>query len=70
MPIFKKIGWFLSIFFPNFRLGKTKTGSGTKLKLDDYLKTDPYIYREGMWTSTLFVMLTSMFTFTKQFKNL
>lgn len=70
MPVLKKIGWFLSIFFPSFRLKKTKAGGGTKLKLDDYLKTDPYIYREGMWTSTLFVMLTTMFTFTKQFKNL
>jgi len=46
------------------------TRNGSKYRLDEYLKTDPYIYKEGMWTATAWTMLATMLNFAKQFKNL
>lgn len=45
MSFRKKIAAILAITFPNFRLPKFSTRNGCKYKLDDYFKTDPYIYK-------------------------
>jgi hypothetical protein len=37
MPMMKKLGWFLSLTFPNFKLTKSKQGSGTNMSLKSYL---------------------------------
>ena len=56
--------------FPKFRLMKARTRNGSNLKLDNYISTDPYLYTEGMWTTTLRTMITSMSIFKKQYKHL
>lgn len=66
----KKLAAVLAVTFPNFRLPKYMTRNGSKYRLDEYLKTDPYIYKEGMWTATAWTMLATMLNFAKQFKNL
>jgi hypothetical protein len=70
MPFRKKLAAILAVTFPNFRLPKTMTRNGCKYRLEEYFKTDPYIYKEGMWTATAWTMLATMLTFAKQFKNL
>lgn len=45
MPLKKKLGAFMAVAFPNFRLPQAKTRNGTKYKLDEYFKSDPYIYK-------------------------
>jgi esterase/lipase len=64
------VGFYAGLFLPKFRLPQSKTRNGSKLRLDEYCKKDPHLYREGMWTSTLFSMLTMMYNFRKHFKNL
>ena len=63
MPFKKKIAAILAITFPNFRLPKLSTRNGCKHKLDDYCKTDSYIYKEGMWTATAWTMIATMLNF-------
>jgi alpha-beta hydrolase superfamily lysophospholipase len=46
------------------------TRFGCKYKLDQYLQSDPLIYKDGMWTSTAWTMIACMLNFAKQFKNL
>jgi hypothetical protein len=56
--------------FRSFKLPGHTSRFGCKYKLDDYVKTDPHIYKEGMWTATAFTMLGAMLNFGKQFRNL
>ncbi len=70
MPFRKKIFAIVSLILPNFRLPAYATRNGSKYKLNEYLKSDPYLYKEGMWTSTAWTMLTTMLNFSKQFKHL
>lgn len=70
MPFRKKIAAILAMAFPSFRLLKYTTRNGCKFRLDNYLKTDPYIYKDGMWTATAWTMISTMLNFEKQFKFL
>ena len=70
MPFKKKLVAILSVTFPNFKMPKFTTRNGCKYKLDEYVKSDPYIYKDGMWTATAWTMLATMLTFAKQFKQL
>lgn len=70
MPFKKKIFAILGLCFPKFKLPPHVTRDGSKYKLDEYFKSDPYLYKEGMWTSTAWTMITMMLNFSKQFKYL
>ena len=63
MPFRKRLAAILAITFPNFRLRKLSVRNGSKYKLENYLKTDPYIYKEGMWTATAWTMIATMLNF-------
>ena len=70
VPIIKKFVLFLALTFPKFRWFKSSGRNATKLKLDNYLKTDKFIYRDGIWTNTLQTMMTSLYLLRSHFSKL
>lgn len=70
MPFKKKLAAILASAFPNLKIPKSNVRNGCKYRLDEYLKSDPYIYKEGMWAVTAWTMVATMLNFAKQFRQL
>lgn len=52
-PLLKKLTVLLSLFLPYQKLLKSSARNGSKYKLDDYSKKDPYIYHGRLWAKTV-----------------
>jgi alpha-beta hydrolase superfamily lysophospholipase len=52
-PLLKKFTVLLSLFLPYQRLLKSSARNGSKYKLDDYSKKDPYLYHGRLWAKTV-----------------
>jgi hypothetical protein len=52
-PFLKKLTLMLSAVAPYQQLLKSSARNGSKYKLDDYSKKDPYIYHGRVWAKTV-----------------
>lgn len=69
-PLLKKLTILLSFFLPYQRLLKSSARNGSKYKLDDYSKKDPYIYHGRLWAKTIQEILFGMGRTKKLYKQL
>jgi hypothetical protein len=52
-PLLKKLTVLLSFVMPNQQLLKANGRNGSKYRLDDYSKKDPYLYQGRLWAKTV-----------------
>lgn len=69
-PLLKKLTVLLSFIAPNLKLLKSNGRNGSKYKLDDYSKKDPYIYHGRLWVKTVQEILFGIAKTTRLFKQL
>lgn len=69
-PFLKKLTLMLSAVAPYQQLLKSSARNGSKYKLDDYSKKDPYIYHGRVWAKTVQQILFIMGKTKKLYKEL
>ena len=69
-PLLKKLTLLLSLFLPYQQLLRQTGRNGSRYRLDNYSKNDPYLYHGRLYPKTVRVLLSMMAQTRKQYKNL